>query len=108
MFEVFFRDTDAVVLDIQPGHVARLTRDQLHAALGRGEFQCVVHQVPDDLFQTRGVGLDHQCLGRGLQLDLDVVPVIENHGVDVTQYIVQVHSDRLQLELAGADPGDIQ
>ncbi|MNL17122.1 hypothetical protein D3C87_1381980 [compost metagenome] len=94
----------ATVLDLEPGHVALATGHQLDLAARRGEFQRIVHQVPDDLLHSGRVGIDRQRLTRvgQAQGDVDACCVITDDGMNVLQHLAHVHGGKLEFEFARA------
>ena len=88
----------------------RAADHQLHLAVFGGEFQGVVDQVPDHLLDARGVYVNDQRARhrRGLKADLATMTVGKHHAMNVLEGANQVDRLLFQLQLARANPGDIQ
>ena len=96
-------------LDDQPAALAVAGADRERAA-GRRELHAVLDQVPVDLLEPRGVGLDVM----GVRVEGDVEPQVLLADVAdadlqrLAEQLVRVDGPGLQPELTAADPGHVE
>ncbi|MNJ73793.1 hypothetical protein D3C77_706340 [compost metagenome] len=50
LFDIRRSNADAVIDDIESSQILGHAEDNLNASITLGEFQCVMQQIPDDLF----------------------------------------------------------